>query len=378
MTQSVAYILRTSNPAAAYALALGDGRVTAERARAIASSPDASPEDRRYANGLAMRALRQDPTVGGAADALALNRRLRGDALRAQLLFDYAQRLSRRDLQVQLWAIEDAAKRGNVTGALAHFDIALRTSSKAPDLLFPVLAAAISDPIVCRDLAKTLSAAPAWGGAFIKFVSARGGDPRSTLKLFLALHDSAVVLPSEANVAVINSLLAAGFTDDAWHYYAVIRKGSDRHRSRDPRFTAALDIPSTLDWTLFADGNSGSLLERIDGGGIEFSTPPNVGAQLLRQLQLLTPGEYLLVGRSSGIDQAASSLPYWTLTCQKDGQELGRVEISNSSSTGGEFRGTFRVPAGCVVQALVLTARPSTTSTGLSGRILRVQLVPMR
>lgn len=377
VTRSVAYVVRTSNPSVAYAFAPTDGQVVAEQAGALASSPNASPADRRRAEALAMLALRQDPTAVIAADALALSRVLRGDVVGARRLFGYAERLSRRDLQSQLWAIEDAVTRGNIAEALRHYDTALRTSNQAPDLLFPILAAAIADPIVCRELAKTLSASPAWGAAFINFVASHGTDPRSTVKLFEALYESSIKLPAEASAAVLNALIAKNFTDQAWEYYSLIRKGSDRRRSRDPRFTAVIDAPSVLDWVLVNNESSASSVQRIDGGGIEFSVPPSVGASLLSQVQLLPQGDYRLVGRSSEIDQPASSLPYWTLTCLNDGREVGRVEMVNSSSAGGAFRGTFHVPVGCSIQALVLTARPSGAATGLSGRIVQAQLLPV-
>lgn len=378
VTRSVAYVVRTSNPSVAYALAPGDGQVIAQQAGALASSPDSTPADRRRADALAMLALRQDPTAVTAADALALDKGLRGDVVGARRLFGYAERLSRRDLQVQLWAIEDAVKRGNIPEILRHYDIALRTSNKAPDLLFPILASAIADPVICRQLAKTLSASPAWGEAFINFVAAKGPDPLATVSLLKALEESAVKLPPEANAAVLNALLAKNFTDQAWEYYALIRKGSDRSRSRDPRFTATQDTPSVLDWALVNDDSSASSVQRLDGGGVEFAVPPGVGATLLSQVQLLPQGTYMLSGHSDGIDQPATSLPYWTLTCLNDGREVGRVEMTNSTHAGGSFRGAFHVPAGCSVQALVLTARPSGAASGLTGRILQAQLVLSR
>lgn len=378
ITRSVAYVIRASNPSVAYALVPRDGQVSAQQAGAIASSPNATLTDRRRADTLALLALRKDPTAVLAVNALALNRGIRGDVIGARRLFSYAERLSRRDLQVQLWEIEDAVKRGDIGEALSHYDIALRTSNRAPDLLFPILAAAIADPVVCRELAKTLSASPAWGEQFISFVAAHGTDPHSTAQLFAALHNSSVKLPAEADAVVINALVAKNLTDQAWQYYSLIRRGSDRRRSRDPYFNSVLDTPSVLDWVLVNDESTASSIQRIDGGGIEFALPPSIGASILRQVQLLPPGNYRLVGRSSEIDQPASSLPYWTLTCLHNGREVGRLDMMNSTSAGGMFHGTFQVPVGCSIQALVLTARPSSAVSGSSGTIMQAQLVPVR
>ena len=137
---TLGYLLR-ENPAYAYSLASGDGRVTARLSQAVLTAKPAAPE-RDRATRLAWLALRQDPTAVRAAITLGLSAQLGGEINGARRLFAYAQALSRRELQTQLWAIEDAVSRDDITGALRQYDIALRTSRKAPDLLFPVLASA--------------------------------------------------------------------------------------------------------------------------------------------------------------------------------------------------------------------------------------------
>ena len=96
---------------------------------------------------------------------------------------------------------------------------------------------------------------------------------------------------------------------------------------------------------------------------------------MLTQVQVLPPGAYRLVGRSSGLDQPEASRPYWALTC-RDGRELGRVAVPNSAQAEGQFAGELRVPAGCPVQVLALIARPSDDVSGVSGQIDAAQLVP--
>lgn len=376
VTRSVAVALYKRDPARAFAIASSDGRVTAQYAQTIGGNLEATPQDRRRADALAIRALRQDPTAVLAVSMLALDRQIAGDGIGARRLFAYAQHLSRRDLQSQIWAIENAVARGDVAGALTHYDIALRTSRSAPDLLFPILAAAIADPGVRRQLAIKLAVSPAWGDAFINFAAARGADPRSTAQLLLMLQRASVPSPREAQASVLDALIVGGYADEAWQYYAAIRPGSDRRRSRDPRFAAALGTPTVLDWTVMSDeGVSGSIQNRGNDGIFDFSTPPGVGGTLLRQIQVLPPGKYRLLGRSSGIDQPAVSRPYWLLTCRRDGRELGRVELPNSSETQS-FGGDVAVPADCDVQMLTLIARPSNTMLGSTGQITQVRLEP--
>jgi hypothetical protein len=287
----------------------------------------------------------------------------------------YALRLSRRDLPAQLWAIEDAVGRGDVTAALANYDIALRTSRKAPELLFPVLSAAISNPEVRREAAGTLAARPIWAPAFVFYVAEGGPDPVATARLFRDLARVNYPVPGHEQAAVINALAVRNLTGEAWSYYASTHLGADRSRSRDPRFTADARNPSIFDWTpVDGDSASASIQPGRTGGSVDFTAPAAVGGMVLKQTQVLPPGRYRLIGGSSDIRQEADARPYWTLTCP-DGRELGRVDVPSSTATG-TFSGMFTVPADCLVQQLALVLRPSDAVGGTSGRINRAALVP--
>lgn len=127
------------------------------------------------------------------------------------------------------------------------------------------------------------------------------------------------------------------------------------------------------------DGSmAASILSAGEGGVFDFAAPPGVGGALLRQAQLLPPGRYRIDGVSGGIEQDAHALPYWVLSCRRDGRELGRVTVPASNRSGGRFGGELVVPAGCPAQLLTLVARPSELVGGSVGRIERVQLGPVR
>jgi hypothetical protein len=371
VTFSIAQVVVKQDPALAYRLAPYDGRITAAYATSLAG-PDATPQDRARADVLAKRALRQDPTAVAAAATLGVNADIRGDKASARSYFAYAQKLSRRDLRTQLWMIEDAVQRNDIPSALHQYDITLRVFPNMGDLLFPVLASAISDATIRNELVKTLANRPSWEKGFIAFIAGNSPHPSSTAALFTSLRKAGVGVPELANAGATNALMAAGQFDAAWSYYAAIRPGADRRRSRDPRFVANLETPSQLDWTPI---NDGGLTTSIQGGIFDFAAPASFGGPMIQQLQLLPPGVYRLSGHSIGIEQAAGALPYWVLRCQ-NGRELGRVEVPNSSVAKGNFTGTFSVPADCQVQTLVLTARPSDAVSGLSGQFDRVELVP--
>ncbi len=376
VAHSLAYMMRGTAPARAHALAPWDGRITALLSEQL-SGPDATPADRKRADELALLALRQDPTAVPAVATLGINAQVRGDTAAARRIFAYSEKLSRRDLRTRLWAIEDAVGRGDIPGALHNYDIALRTSRIAPDLLFPVLASAISDTEIQQALIATLARRPAWSEQFLGFVAGTGPDTRATANLFEAVRRRGIALPIGAAPALVGRLLAEGHVDDAWRFYAALTPGVDRRVARDPDFTANLQSPTPFDWTPITDSGVSATIQRGEQGGIfDFAVPPNLGGAILRQTQLLPPGSYAIEGRGIGIEQADNALPYWTLTCP-DGRELGRVTVPNSAQANGRFAGRFTVPAGCPVQQLLLVARPSEQLSGLSGQIDDIRLRPV-
>ncbi len=372
LTFSVSQLVVKRDPVLAHRLAPYDGSVTGAYAASLVGN-DATREDRRQADSVARQALHQNPLSVTALVTLAINADIRGDKVNARRLFTSVQGLSRRNLITQLWMIEDAVSRESIPQAIHQYDVTLRVFPNMNTLLYPVLASAISDPIVRRGLVKTLIGKPLWGESFIIFIATSGPDPRVTAALFVDLRRAGVAVPETAWANAVNALIAARQFDAAWAYYADLRSGADRRRSRDPRFAVNTDTASQLDWII---ANAGGLTTSIQGGIFDFSVPASVGGTLLQQYQLLPPGTYRLIGHSTGIDVAVGERPYWVLSCSS-GRELGRVEMPNSAVASGVFTGTFTVPAECPMQVLLLNARPSDSVSGLAGQIDRAELVPL-
>lgn len=375
VAHSLANVLVESDPARAHLLDTGNGLITAALAQKLFDeqpTPDQSAPFTR----LAQTALRQDPTAVSAVATLGLQTGLRGDAVHARRLLDYAQRLSRRDIRTQLWAIEDAVARDDISAALHHYDIALRTIPVATDLLFPILAGALDQSAIRTNIVLTLrqQPPPQWGPDFISYLAATGGEPHPTAQFFEEMRQAGMPLSTGAVAAAVNGLIGADAVEDAWHFYEKVRPGVDRRMSRDAHFTARLAKPSMFDWVSVNDGKIATSLEN---GAFDFSVPAATGGALLQQIQVLPGGAYRLEGHGSGITQGKDSLPYWVLSCRNNGRELGRVIVPDSTRTGSVFAGQFDVPSDCPVQLLSLFARPSDAVSGISGQIDRVQLLPL-
>lgn len=371
-TFSLAQVVAKRNPALAYTLAPYDGRITARYAASL-SGEDGTRGKRSEIDGFARLAIDQDPTAVLAVATLGIGAELRGDVSTARRLFTYAQHLSRRDIRTQLWMIEDSVRRGQVAGALRQYDLTLSALPQMSGALYPVLASASTDPAIRRELVKLLAGPTSWSDSFIGYVGRQGSDPLATGTLFTDLRRAGVPIPDAAVTGIVDTLISGGNIDEGWTQYAAMRPSARRDRSRDPRFTAGLDVSSRLDWIAISDGGA---LASIENGAFDFAAPSSIGGPILQQAQVLPPGNYKLIGHSSGIDQPSNSRPYWTIDCQ-NGHELARVALPNSAQDRGEFSGVFSVPTGCSVQVLVLVVQPSDSMTGLSGRIDRAQIVPV-
>lgn len=375
VTFSLAQAIAAADPARAYALAPYDGQLGARLAESrFAEAPDAGGQGDTVT--LARAALRRDPMAVRAIPILGIEASAAGDAHRSQRLLDYAQRLSRRHLQTQLWAIEAAVARGDVTGALTQYDIALRSSRAAIDLLYPVLASAITDRSVRVATAAMLAKRPPWGGFFIDFASGNGDSPAATALLFEDLQRRNVPISPSASATLVNRLAASASIKAAWRFYKSRHPDANAATSRDDRLRG-VQTPSLFDWTVVSDTNVTALIGNgAEKGLFDFLVPAGAGGRLLQQTQLLPAGRYSLVGHSVGIDQPEAALPYWALTCG-DGRELGRVIVSNSATAEGRFTGQFTVPSNCPVQTLTLVARSSDQIGGVFGQIDRVRLAPL-
>lgn len=373
-TQSLANAVESVRPDQAFALAPWDAQIAGRYARTlILTTPDAAHTEQ--ADRIARQALRREGTASNAIATLGLDAQARGDTPLAQRYLDIAQRLSRRDVAVQLWAIEDAVGRGDIAAAVTHYDIALRASHDTRQLLFPVLASAIADPAIAGPMTRLLATQrPYWTADFIFFLAGKAPDPGVAASFFDRLDAARIPISDAARSVLITSLVAKGEVDRAWQIYATRHPTADRRRSRDARFANVQDSRSPFDWQLFGDNGLSTSIERgTTGNVLAFSVPPGAGGLLARQMEILPPGSYRLRSSTSDITAPASVRPMWVVTCQ-DGRPIGRIGIAGAPGTGDVATDRFDVPADCRAQYLSLVAPPS--DIDVTGNILAIEVVP--
>ncbi len=321
---------------------------------------------------LAFMALRRDPTVLPAIQTLGLSTGGASNFGQAARLLAYAQRLSRRNLQTHLWAIEYSVNKGDISGALASYDRALRTSIVARDVLFPVLASAAGAPAIARVLAVYLGRKPLWYDAFLWFI---GSDtqvtPATAVRLFsLATRAGAPVQPAALSALVSRSLDTEQY-GEAWAAYALLRPGADRRHVRNSSFRHLADVPAAFDWTLASDG---SIQAQSDGTDLIVEAGSGATGVAVQQRQMLPVGRYQLSVTNGAVPVGAALI--WSLSCQS-GLELARLSVTAQSS-GRKVSPVFSVPIDCSVQNLALTADASEVPTGLRVVVKNAVIAPLR
>ena len=303
------------------------------------------------AGSLARRALLRDPTSVDAVAALGLMRLAKSDRVRANRLFSYAYRLSRRDFGTLIWRIQERIQANDVDGALQLYDIAMRTSAKAPPILLPTLARAVRNPYVAQRVDVMLARNPFWMTAFFEPL-VQVGEP----KALFALTRGRLSLKREADQfltrAAVSRFLREGRLDRAWSFYDSVAGAAGRIAMiRNGNFESPPIVPP-MDWSLAQDpALSGLLQVRPNGGSAAlflYSEDERSG-EVARQLLKLPAGKLLFTAKTGDVSTRGKA-PAVRLECAEGSP------IFNASLTPNAVSVPFAVPAGCPFQWLVLEA----------------------
>jgi hypothetical protein len=373
-SQALALAVRQSATDFSLRLAPRNALILAQKAESSVANTTSSTRWQNAAT-TARQALLRDPLLPSAASTLAFGAGLAGDDRLAQQAFTYSQALSRRDLKTHLWAIEYAVARGDVAGALRHYNFALLTSRQAPAILFPVLAGAVASQDVRRALVPLLLKRTEWAPSFINFVANSSSDHRSAAALFGELRDRDFIFPTGAEASLLGALVTNRDYGSARSYLDKGVEADVSKTSRDPHFASNFATPSPFDWNLQNDVGLTTSIQQGDRGGIfTFSTVAGAGGPLLRQLQLLRPGRYEVMSHLTVL-HPADALPVWAVQCV-DGPELARFAVG-AKRAKPSVDGDFTVDATCPAQWLTLAVAPNDSAGGVTGELNFAQIRPI-
>ncbi|WP_404335663.1 hypothetical protein AB2M62_16885 [Sphingomonas sp. MMS12-HWE2-04] len=363
---SVATTLIKANPAQAVGIAPWH----AAAREALASETfgaGSSPSRNLFAEREARLALGLDLTRSRALRVVAQQADLTGRADLARTLFRLSENLSRRDLITELWLIEDAVRRNNTGEALEHYDYALRTTTAAELILFPILGAGIPDVEIRRELLQLLKQDSPWREAFLSY-SVGISDPRPTAMMFQELAQAKIAIPTPLLAALVNRLIGAAEFEGAWSAYSLLHPKERREQVRQNRFEAQ-SITTRLDWVVEDEFADAATL----GEGLVLAVPSGAKGRAVRQLQLLPTGRFRLAGRVHDVVGAAGASLLWRLSCA-DGREIGKVTAWRHGETAADFAGSVVVPSGCNAQWLDLIVDSGAEETDLTGAVEFISL----
>jgi hypothetical protein len=373
-----ANLFRARDPLLAMRFAPFDGQAMAMAAERGIIAASFNPGLTADVELLARQALARDPTLVPAWRSLAAARDIQRRRADATALFLFTERLSRRDVPTQLWLIEERVAANDIPGALRHYDIALRTSSRTGSFLLPILAAATSENAVIVPLVAILRTRPAWRDDFLYELSQRAPSAPNLVAIVEGISGQGD-LPPSTMALMIDRLVGQRQFDEAWRLYALARPAQARERLLRNAGFEAPDQGYAFEWRLESSANLGAqpVAVAADGTGVALAirADSGEGGVAARQLLRLPPGLYRIAARTGSLPEVEPARMSWALACAaQPPRDLapGETQAAGRSTPGPAV---FQVPAAdCAAQWLELRVRAGTETRQVGGWIDDVQI----
>ena len=317
-----------------------------------------SVQDYEAADALARQALGRSSLRADALRTLALSASARGRADEALTLMSSAGRLNPRDDQTQSWLFERAVARGDYRRAVLHADALMRRSPQTQAPLSSALVALLGNGEARTVLVKRLSVDPPWRGPFLSVAARKGGDADVAV-LFQALKNTASPPTDAETSGFFDRLVTAGRYRQAKAYFhglvgspngaaALVYDGGFAGRPGPPplNWQAIRVLGGSARWTLDDGAPRGELLVSHDG----FSS----SGVMLRQLILVSPGDYELAARARIDDPAAAGRFNIQIACTV-GPRLVSMTLRGAPGSWESSQAGFTVPSeACEAQWLAI------------------------
>lgn len=354
---------------------MSPGNVVALRAdyRAALAAGTIAPARQNVFASRARLALRSEPLSVAAFSIVGLTADARGgNPARTRALMEAAQSVSRRDLLMQLWLLEDRVAQGDIEGALRHYDRALSTYPETEPMLFPTLASAIDEIPVRNALVGYVRTRRPWMRSFLDYATGHA-KPSSLIPLLVSADGasgvSAFTRPFESGLLrnvvaqqdfVLARLLAQRLSRGSirgWNALTPSRASSD----------ATLH---PLTW-MAGDDQAYQLSFDASGASVLDVEPEGQGIAMYRVI-FPRPGTYRLVQRLDA-DDADNLQAHWTFTCLGSAPKaLAAIPaVPRSAATD-----TIVVPAGCPAVRIALVVGGSDRAGRSTLRFARLELSP--
>jgi hypothetical protein len=323
---------------------------------------------------LARQAYAREPISSGALRQLGAISSFKGDPEKARALVQQSERLSKRDFTAQLILIEDAVNRGDVTVALRHYDIALRTSKRASAVLFEPLSSATNDDALITPLAQLLAKRPPWANFYLLQAASTSPSPRNMANLIITLQKTGFPVAPLALESLTGRLLQTQDYQSAWAVFSTVDQAAVRDKLRDPGFKNERRIGLPFDWSFDVSGSaSAEVVVDAKGNHMAFNAPVGTGGLVARQMTLLPPGNYKLSTIVAENNVGNDNAPMWRLRCADNSSVLAVLPLPIINTAARRAQVNFTVK-GCEAQWLELILTATDDPQGVVGAIDHVAI----
>lgn len=293
---------------------------------------------------------------------------------RAQLSLKF----SRRNPAAYLWLIEERTAAGDVDKALDYYDLAMRSSPEAREILVPIMIAAMDDPALGRPITDILARGANWTIIFWEKVVQADPLPSSVGVTLARLSGSRGIPSKDIGDYMIQRLVDNLRFDEAAKvaalYYPAFK--IDHSLGAFGRFVSP-DIPSPFSWQLISNADVSA--SPVNPDRLSMSMFSSNGGVYARKLLQLPPGDYVLGATLASHSGVAGGAPRIRLRCGNDNVMLADAVPNQVPSGDGKFLAHFSIPAACRAEWLEI-ASPTSDASGGSWELfgLRVQRVGAR
>jgi len=267
----------------------------------------------------AKQGLAAEPAAYAAIRMKALDYAADGETDKAQRLVRAMQKLTRRDRVANFWLVEDYGKREDLPNMLKYYDLTLRTSNSAREILVPQLVSVMDQSEAVGPMSELLAKDPSWADQFWgRLVRTKSSLPHTGL-LRMQMITRQIAPAQEIDDLLVKQLVRYRHFDRAYEVAQALTLGEDKETKRTA--ASASDRTSVLqnadfssqpvlapfDWDIISTGEYGAAVD-TKAGQLIISALSDSSGIATRQLFKAQPGQYKLVAKAAEGPSGEASL----------------------------------------------------------------------